>query len=75
MELAREGSHPYARAPSDRFARIFAPGEKHWHGATPSTAMAHIAIEEALEGQAVEWLEHVSDGEYGRPLRTGQGEQ
>jgi len=37
--------------------------------------VAHIAIEEALEGQAVEWLEHVSDGEYGRPLLTGQGEQ
>jgi quercetin dioxygenase-like cupin family protein len=43
----------------------FAPGEKHWHGAAPATAVTHIAIQEALEGQAVDWLEHVSDDEYG----------
>ncbi len=42
----------------------FAPGEKHWHGAAPSTAMSHIAIQEALDGKAVEWLEHVSDEQY-----------
>jgi quercetin dioxygenase-like cupin family protein len=42
----------------------FAPGEKHWHGATPSTAMTHIAIQEALDGKTVEWLEHVSDAQY-----------
>jgi quercetin dioxygenase-like cupin family protein len=42
----------------------FAPGEKHWHGATPTTAMSHIAIHEALDGKAVEWLEHVSDEQY-----------
>jgi quercetin dioxygenase-like cupin family protein len=42
----------------------FAPDEKHWHGATPATAMTHLAIQEALDGQAVEWLEHVSDEEY-----------
>ena len=53
----------------------FAPGEKHWHGATPSTAMTHIAIQETVEGQAVEWLAHVSDDEYGRSHLTGQGEQ
>jgi quercetin dioxygenase-like cupin family protein len=44
----------------------FAPGEKHWHGATPTTAMSHIAIQEALDGKAVEWLEHVSDEQYRR---------
>jgi quercetin dioxygenase-like cupin family protein len=43
----------------------FAPGEKHWHGASPTTAMTHIAIQEALDGKAVEWLEHVSDEQYG----------
>ncbi|RIK70092.1 MAG: cupin domain-containing protein [Planctomycetota bacterium] len=43
----------------------FAPGEKHWHGAAPSTAMTHIAIQEMLNGKAVEWLEHVSDEQYG----------
>jgi quercetin dioxygenase-like cupin family protein len=43
----------------------FAPGEKHWHGATSSTGMTHIAIQERLEGQVVEWLEHVTDEEYG----------
>jgi quercetin dioxygenase-like cupin family protein len=43
----------------------FAPGEKHWHGASPTTAMTHIAIQEALDGKAVEWLEKVSDAQYG----------
>jgi len=48
----------------------FAPGEKHWHGASPKTAMAHIAIQESLDGKAVDWLEHVSDDEYGgAPVR------
>lgn len=42
----------------------FEPGEKHWHGASPATAMSHIAIQEALDGKAVDWLEHVSDGQY-----------
>lgn len=44
----------------------FAPGEKHWHGASPTTAMTHIAIAEMLDGRAVDWLEHVSDEQYGR---------
>jgi quercetin dioxygenase-like cupin family protein len=43
---------------------VFAPGEKHWHGAAPSTAMTHIAIQEALEGKAVDWMEKVSDQQY-----------
>jgi len=38
----------------------FAPGEKHWHGASTTTAMTHIAIQERLDGKAVDWLEHVS---------------
>ena len=40
------------------------PGEKHWHGAAPATAMSHIALQEQLDGQAVEWLGQVSDAEY-----------
>jgi quercetin dioxygenase-like cupin family protein len=40
------------------------PGEKHWHGASPTTAMTHIAIQEALDGNAVEWMEKVSDDDY-----------
>lgn len=42
----------------------FEPGEKHWHGASPTTAMTHIAVQELLDGRAVEWLEHVTDVEY-----------
>jgi len=41
-----------------------APGEKHWHGAAPTTAMTHIAMQEKLDGKAVEWLEKVSDEQY-----------
>jgi quercetin dioxygenase-like cupin family protein len=42
----------------------FAPGEKHWHGASPMTAMTHIAIQEFLDGKAVDWMEKVSDEHY-----------
>jgi len=42
----------------------FAPGEKHWHGAAPSTAMTHIAIQEKLDGKAVDWMEKVTDEQY-----------
>jgi quercetin dioxygenase-like cupin family protein len=42
----------------------FEPNEKHWHGASPTTAMTHIAIAEALDGKAVEWMDKVSDAEY-----------
>jgi quercetin dioxygenase-like cupin family protein len=45
----------------------FPPGEKHWHGATATTTMSHIAIQEKLNGSAVEWMEQVSPGEYGKP--------
>lgn len=40
------------------------PAEKHWHGATPTTAMTHIAIQEQLDGKVVEWMEKVSDEQY-----------
>jgi quercetin dioxygenase-like cupin family protein len=40
------------------------PGEKHWHGATATTAMTHIAIQEQLDGKAVDWMEKVSDEQY-----------
>ena len=42
----------------------FAPGEKHWHGASPTTAMTHIAIQEQLDGKLVDWMEKVSDEQY-----------
>jgi quercetin dioxygenase-like cupin family protein len=42
----------------------FEPGEKHWHGAAPTTAMTHIAIQEWLDGKPVDWLEQVSDEQY-----------
>lgn len=41
-----------------------APGEKHWHGAAPTTAMTHISIVEQLEGKSADWMEHVSDEQY-----------
>jgi quercetin dioxygenase-like cupin family protein len=44
----------------------FEPGEKHWHGASPTTAMTHLAIAEAIDGKPVDWLEKVSDEQYGR---------
>jgi quercetin dioxygenase-like cupin family protein len=42
------------------------PGVKHWHGASPTTAMTHLAIQEQLDGAAVEWMEKVTDEQYGR---------
>lgn len=42
----------------------FEPGEKHWHGAAPTTAMTHIAIQESLDGKLVEWMEQVSNEQY-----------
>ncbi len=40
------------------------PGEKHWHGAAPTMAMEHLAMQEALDGKHVEWMEHVTDAQY-----------
>jgi quercetin dioxygenase-like cupin family protein len=48
------------------------PGEKHWHGATPTTAMTHIAIQEKLNGKAVEWMEKVTDEQYQAGPRAGR---
>jgi quercetin dioxygenase-like cupin family protein len=44
----------------------FGPGEKHWHGASPTTAMTHIAIQERQDGKAADWMEKVTDEQYGR---------
>ena len=46
----------------------FEPGEKHWHGASPTTAMAHIAVQEHLDGKPVDWMEHVTDEQYSPTL-------
>jgi quercetin dioxygenase-like cupin family protein len=45
----------------------FAPGEKHWHGASATTAMTHTAIQEQLDGKVVEWMEKVGDEDYRQP--------
>ena len=45
----------------------FAPGEKHWHGATATTGMTHIAIQERLDGKVVDWMERVTDEQYSPP--------
>jgi quercetin dioxygenase-like cupin family protein len=66
--VQREGSPIEEIHPGD--VVWFEPGEKHWHGASATTAMSHIAIQEALDGKAVEWLEKVSDEEY----ETGKGD-
>jgi quercetin dioxygenase-like cupin family protein len=48
----------------------FPPGEKHWHGASPTTAMTHIAIHEKLDSKVVDWLEHVTDEQYHGAMPT-----
>jgi quercetin dioxygenase-like cupin family protein len=45
---------------------LFAPQEKHWHGATPTTGMTHVAVQERLNGSVVDWLEAVSDEQYSK---------
>lgn len=60
--VQREGGQIEEIRPGDVVS--IAPNEKHWHGASPDVAMAHFAIQEALDGKAVEWLEHVADEEY-----------
>jgi len=61
--VQREGSPIEEIRPGD--VVWFSPGEKHWHGASPTTAMTHIAIAEAQNGKVVDWMEHVSDAQYG----------
>jgi quercetin dioxygenase-like cupin family protein len=60
--VQREGGAIEEIRPSDVVR--FSPGEKHWHGASPAVAMTHIAIQESLDGKAVDWMEHVSDEQY-----------
>ena len=60
--VQREGSPIEEIHPGDIV--WFLPGEKHWHGAAPTTAMTHIAIQEQLDGKVVEWMEKVTDEEY-----------
>jgi quercetin dioxygenase-like cupin family protein len=60
--VQREGGPVEEIFPGD--AVWFSPGEKHWHGATATTAMTHIAIQESLHGKAVDWMEQVSDEQY-----------
>jgi quercetin dioxygenase-like cupin family protein len=59
----REGGEIQVIRPGDII--WFEPGEKHWHGASPSAAMSHIAIAETLDGMAVDWMEKVTDAQYG----------
>jgi quercetin dioxygenase-like cupin family protein len=61
--VQREGGKVEAIRPGD--VVWFAPGEKHWHGAAPTTAMTHIAIQESLNGKVVDWMEKVTDDQYG----------
>ena len=51
----------------------FPPGEKHWHGAAPATAMSHIAIQERQDGSPVTWMEHVTDADYGAVPASAPG--
>lgn len=62
--VQREGGPVEEIRPGDIVS--FAPGEKHWHGASPTTAMTHIAIQESLDGKAVEWMEKVTEEQYKR---------
>jgi quercetin dioxygenase-like cupin family protein len=66
--VQREGDRIEEIRPGD--VVWFAPGEKHWHGASPATAMTHIAIQEALDGTVVEWLEHVTNEQFAAPPRV-----
>ena len=61
--VQREGGDIQTIRPGDTV--YFEPNEKHWHGASPTTAMTHIALQEELDGSAVTWMEHVTDNEYG----------
>ena len=62
--VQREGEPKEEIRPGDTV--WFAPGEKHWHGATPHTAMTHIAIVEKLDGKDADWLGPVTDEQYQR---------
>lgn len=63
IEIIRKGAHVATKGS----AQYFIPHVKHWHGASPTTAMTHLAIQEALDGNTVDWMEQVSDEQYGSP--------
>jgi len=67
--VQREGGPVEAIRPGD--VVWFSPNEKHWHGASATTAMTHIAIQEALNGKVVDWMEKVTDEQYQAPAATG----
>ena len=71
MDIKRAGTVASRRGNAEWFsgtewadAMWIPPGEKHWHGAAPTTGMSHIAIHEALDGDYATWMEHVSDAQY-----------
>ncbi|XHE16088.1 cupin domain-containing protein [Agrobacterium deltaense] len=61
--VQREGGPVEEIRPGDTV--WFAPGERHWHGAAPNVAMTHIALQEVKDGKVVDWMEHVTDDQYG----------
>lgn len=61
--VQREGGPMEEIRPGDTV--WFAPGERHWHGAAPNVAMTHIALQEVQDGKVVDWMEHVTDDQYG----------
>lgn len=61
--VQREGGPMEEIRPGDTV--WFAPGERHWHGAAPNVAMTHIALQEVKDGKVVDWMEHVTDDQYG----------
>ena len=67
--VQRDGGPVETVRPGDTV--FFGPGEKHRHGASPDCAMSHIAIAEKQDGQAVTWLEHVTDEQYGATAEHG----
>jgi len=77
MKITRNASQASKKGPAEYFTGSkeeirpgdviwFPAGEKHWHGATAINPMTHIAIAESLDGKAVDWLEQVSDAQYGQ---------
>lgn len=66
--VQREGSPIEDIRPGDVI--WFEPGERHWHGAAPENAMSHIAIQENLDGKVVDWMEQVTDEQYGASGRA-----
>jgi len=86
VDIKRAGSQPSRKGPTEYFVGVvrifeeirpgdviwFPPAEKHWHGAAPTTAVTHIAIQEQLEGKTVDWLEKVTDEQYQTESKAGE---